>query len=134
MRRVIISVAAAATLGVWLSASGIRGQFPVTAPRCLHDEDETQANRLRRERALTLARAINTAQGQVVQRTGRYQQLTALGSLPSAPDGFEVRLYTDGAGYLLSVKDSRDSCRYGIFSDQNGFVYQMTPTAPLVAS
>ena len=106
MRRVIISVGAAATVGLWLSASSVRGQFGITAPRCLHSEDETQTNRLRREQALTLARAINTAQGQAVQRTGQYQQLTALGTIPSAPDGFVVRLYTDGAGYLLSVKDS----------------------------
>jgi hypothetical protein len=92
MRRVIISVAAAATLGLWLSASSVRGQFGITAPRCLHSEDETPIDGLRREQALTLARAINTAQGQAVQRTGRYEQLTALGNLPSAPDGFVVRL------------------------------------------
>ena len=106
----------------------------VVAPRCLHDTDETQANRLRREDALTLARAINGAQGRAIERTGRYQVLADLGALPPAPEGFVMRIYADEDGYIFSIKDSRDACRYGIFSDQHGTLYQSSPTVPLIAS
>lgn len=128
-------IATALVLVLWTSnMRGQPGQF-VTAPRCLHDRDERPADRVRREQALVLARAINAAQARAVQRPpGRYQPLTSLGTLPATPEGFDLRLYTDGNAYLFSLKDGGDSCRYGIFSDQQGTVYQLTPTAPLVAS
>ena len=106
----------------------------VLGARCLHDTDESAANRTRREAALTLARAINAAEGQAAQRTRRFQPLQQLGSLPPTPDGFVLRFYTDGDGYIFSIKDDRDSCQYGVFSDQKGFLYQSSPTVPMVAS
>jgi hypothetical protein len=116
-----------------ISKAGARGQGSVIA-RCLHDDDETPSNRARREQARALARAINAAQGQSVERTRRYQPLSQLPSLPEAPEGFVVRLYTDGDAYIVSIKDVRDACRYGIFSDEHGFLYESSPTVPLVAS
>src|SRR5688572_16979352 len=132
MRNAVIAVVPV-VLGMWLSTTQVSSQFAVL-PRCLHDDGETQANRVRREQAISLARAINAAQGQAVERTGRYQPLPQLGNLPAAPDGFVLRLYADEDGYIFSIKDSRDACRYGIFSDQHGTLYQLSPTVPLVAS
>src|SRR5262245_20045483 len=113
-------------------ASGQRLSLPVAT--CLHDQGETAEHRARREGALALVKAINTSQGQLVQRSKRYGTLKELGTLPAAPDGFVVRLYADQDGYLVSVKDDRDPCRFALFSDQGGHVYEAKMPAPQIAS
>lgn len=135
MRHLTIAGVAAAVIaaGLLVSSNTARGQ-QVFATRCLHDQDETQANRMRREQAIALARAINAAQGQSAGLTRRYQPLPQLPALPATPEGFAVRLYTDGTAYMFSIKDDRDPCRYGIFSDQQAFLYESSPAPPLVAS
>ena len=104
------------------------------AARCLHDAGELPADRTRREQALSLARQMNEAQERVFSQTRRYQAIPQLGNLPDTPAGFVVKLHTDGAGYIFSIKDDRDACRYGIFSDQQGALYVSSPTLPLIAS
>jgi hypothetical protein len=104
------------------------------AARCLHDSGETPADRTRREQALSLAREINDAQERAFSQARRYRTLQQLGNLPEIPQGFVVKLQTDGAGYIFSIKDDRDACRYGIFSDQQGTVYESSPTVPHIAS
>ena len=89
---------------------------------------------MRRDQALALARAINQAEGLAAQRTREYQALAALPNLPPAPAGFRVRLYVDDSGYMFSIKDDRDPCHYGIFSDENGRLYEMSPQVPQNAS
>jgi len=91
---------------------------------CRHDGSESQADRTRRIQALALAKAINSAQGELAERTRRYHPLTALRNLPPVPTGFELRLYSEVDGYLFSLKDALDTCRYAIFSDQSGLVYE----------
>src|SRR3712207_9595881 len=44
----------------------------------------------------------------------------SLVNLPPLPAEFELRLYVDGSGYVFSLKDARDPCRFGIFSDESG--------------
>ncbi len=111
----------------------VHGQLG-TVVQCLHDSDETAPNRARREAARTLARAINSAQGRTAEATRRYVPLEQLRDLPPTPDGFILRLYTDGDGYVFSLKDDRDPCGFGIFSDQKAFLYEAAPSRPLVAS
>src|SRR5262245_48444757 len=114
------------------NASGQRLPIPVTS--CLHDQGETAQHRARREGALALVKAINTAQGQLVQRSKRYGSLQEFGTLPAAPEGFLIRVYADQDGYLVSVKDDRDPCRFAFFSDQSGHVYESKMSAPQIAS
>ena len=103
-------------------------------PACLHDRAEQADDRRRREAALALAKAINERQGIAAERTRLYVQLAQLRNLPPTPRGFDVRLYTDGVGYLLSIKDTMDPCKYAIFSDQAGLVYEQAPlAAPFLA-
>jgi hypothetical protein len=102
--------------------------------KCLHDEASLPDDRARREQARALVRAVNSAQGRAVETTGQYVAIGQLSNLPEVPTGFELRLYTDGQGYIVSLKDSRDACHYGIFSDQHGRLYEMTPQVPLIAS
>jgi hypothetical protein len=112
--------------------SGQRAQ-PVALPLCRHDNGQ-EADRTRREQAVALAKAINHAEGTVAERIRVYRPLSQLAGLPPVPNGFEVRLYTDGGGYVFSIKDTLDPCRYGIFSDEAGVLYEKTPQpAPLVA-
>lgn len=100
---------------------------------CLHDARETASDRARREHALDLARAINVAQGQTLERTRQYAALDQLKALPPPPSGFKLRLYTAGEGYVLSIKDELDPCHYGVFSDELGRLYAMSPQVPQVA-
>jgi len=104
-------------------------------PSCLHDDRERPADRIRREQALKLVKAIHEAEGTAAERVRMYAALPQLRNLPLTPKGFDLRLYTDGHGYILSLKDSLDPCRYGIFSDESGIVYEKTPLpAALIAT
>ena len=130
--------------GVWAGVAvvGVVGSALAAQPRaqlsgvpaCLHDSAERQADKSRRDQAVALAKAIHQAQGAVAERTRRYVPLTQLRNLPPPPRHFDVRLYTDGTGYVVSIKDTLDPCKFGIFSDESGYVYENTPkTAPLLA-
>jgi hypothetical protein len=104
-------------------------------PACLHDDRERPVDRIRREQALTLVKAIHEAEGTAAERVRVYAPLEQLRNLPLTPKGFDLRLYTDGHGYVLSLKDSLDPCRFGIFSDESGIVYEKTPLpAALIAT
>jgi hypothetical protein len=104
-------------------------------PACLHDDRERPGDRDRREQALSLAKAVHEAEGTAAERARLYVDLPQLRGLPRTPRGFELRLYTDGHSYIMSLKDSLDPCRYGIFSDEAGILYEKAPlTAPLMAT
>jgi hypothetical protein len=133
-RRMSLAVIVTASLVVAAASTGTQAPLP-GVPACRHDIHEREADRTRRQQALALAKAINEAEGTIAERTRRYRPLAELRNLPPAPSGFDVRLYTDGAGYMLSIKDRLDPCRYGIFSDESTFLYERTPqAAPIIAS
>src|SRR5262245_11892862 len=125
MRRVTVRMLVLTTLSVALLAPRAGGQgLPIRMSGCLHGQDETAQQRGRRQEALALLKAINTAQGELVQRSKVYGTLQQLGQLPAIPEGFVVRLYAGQDGYLVSVKDDRDPCRFALFSDQGSHVYE----------
>jgi hypothetical protein len=130
-------VAGTAMAGI-LAASELVGraqrQGPSAGLVCRDDAESLPADRARREEARALLRAINAAEGRAAQATRQYLPLAKLPGLPPVPSGFELRLYTDGNGYIASAKDSRDPCHYGVFSDEDGRLYEMTPQVPLIAS
>jgi hypothetical protein len=110
------------------------GRMLSGVPTCLHDGAEQPPDRARREQAIALAKAINERQGTAAERTRLYVALTQLRNLPPTPKGFSVQLYTDGTGYVVSLKDKLDPCRYAIFSDEAGLLYQSSAlAAPLIA-
>jgi hypothetical protein len=107
---------------------------PTSAPSCRHTDNATQADRDRALQAVALAKAINAAESEIVKRGGQYQPITSLSALPTAPSGFKVYLYADRTGYLFSLKDTLDPCRFAVFSDVAGLIYQQSAlTAPVVA-
>ena len=131
-----LSVTVLAIVGVAAVTMAIHAQIVPTSVRCLHQGGpERQADRVRREQAIALMKAINRAQGQALQQTRNFKPLSELSGLPGTPDGFRLRIYVNDAGYVASLKDSRDPCYFGIFSDESAFVYTNSPLAvPFVAS
>lgn len=110
-------------------------QIVPTSAECRHGTSEPQLDRQRREAALAVAKAINARQGELAERTRRYHPLIALGKLPPVPAGFELRLYSDAQGYMFALKDTFDSCRFAIFSDESGLLYEKSARpAPVVAT
>jgi hypothetical protein len=109
-------------------------QPPSTGLVCRHDAASLPADRTRREQARALLRGINTAEGRAAEARRQYVPLAQLTNLPAVPSGFELRFYTDGNGYVVSLKDSGDPCHYGVFSDEDGRLYEMSPQVPLIAS
>ena len=100
---------------------------------CLHDASETPANKTRRDRAILVARQINTAEamGLAPRRPGqRYRPFEELTMISAIPEGFALQFHTDGQSYSFSLKDMRDPCRYAIFSDQEGLIYEALPMRP----
>ena len=101
--------------------------------RCLHDASETAANKARRDRAILVARAINTAEhmGLSPRQPGqRYRPFEQLAMIPAIPPGFALQFHTDGDTYSFSLKDTQDPCKYAIFSDQEGLIYEAVPLRP----
>jgi len=139
MRKRAVLIGLATVTGILLFQPLVgRGQLPLPrgggAMSCRHDEGALPSDRTRRDQARALARAINAAEGRAVQSAQRYLPLNQLPGLPMTPAAFELRLYTDGAGYVVSLKDTSDPCHYGVFTDQHGLLYEVTPQRPLIAS
>lgn len=92
-----------------------------------------------RRAAITLMRAINTAENAVRQRTGKYVHLTELLEHPAmgrvkpdiAVDGsvatyqgttIRLALSSDGKQYQVSVVPG-ETCGWAAFSDERGLIY-----------
>jgi hypothetical protein len=120
------------TGGFVLFAGRSNGQgLNTRAAVCRHGEDESPANRTQRLQALALASAINRAEGQQAQQTRRYAPLPTLGALPPVPQDFTLKLYADAEGYVAVLKDGRDPCRYAIFTEQSGHIYETSSPAQI---
>ncbi len=103
----------------------------LSAQDCLHGPAEQPAQRARRQDALKIAHQINLAEA-ISGRVGEYRPLAGLVNVSPAPSGFQVRLLTDGVTYTFSIKDTLDPCRYAIFSDEDGRIYQGYPTSEVI--
>jgi len=118
-----------ALVGTLVTAWTVDVMHAQQQPVCLHGASETPADAVRRQAALRVVRAINTAQAQAFTLTQAYRtfrDLTASG-LPSRPDGFLTQLTVEGSTYALLLKDTMDPCRYTLFSDQDGLIYLGSP-------
>jgi hypothetical protein len=101
---------------------------------CLHGSGETADHAARRDKAIKVAQAINSAQVVAVpqpriQRPNapKYRRPGELSNIPPLPRGFELQFNTDGESYNFAIKDTLDPCHFAIFSDQDKFVYTGTP-------
>ena len=93
--------------------------------QCLHGPSERASERTRREQALKVAHQINLAE---MSPRLAFRPLEELVNVSPAPPGFAINLITNGRSYSFSMKDMRDACHYSIFSDQDRWIYEATPT------
>jgi hypothetical protein len=98
---------------------------PPSMGQCLHGPSERASERARREQALKVARQINLAE--MNARLG-FRPLEEWVNVSPAPPGFKISLMIDARSYSFSMKDLRDPCHYSIFSDQDRWIYEATPT------
>ena len=97
---------------------------------CLHGGLEAPAERARRQQAIDYAVKVNAAEtsfGIGPRQNQRYRPLDELPNLPAEPAGFAIEFHNDDRGYVLSLKDTRDACRYAIFTDQDKLIYEAVP-------
>jgi hypothetical protein len=123
------TILAVAIAGTGVSGWTFDGLTAQQQPVCLHAAGETPADAARRQEAVRVMRAINTAQARAftANRTYRnFRELTNLG-LPRRPSGFLTQLTVEGSTYALLLKDTADPCRYTLFSDQEGLIYVGSP-------
>jgi hypothetical protein len=107
---------------------------PARLARCLHGDSESADQKARRDQAIKVAQAINSAEVIAVgPQQPKYRRPEELPKIPRLPQGFTLQFNTDGASYSFSIKDTLDACHYAIFSDQEKFVYEGTPlTGPRI--
>jgi hypothetical protein len=132
MRRTAVCIAALGIASIgWASMPG----RPISsAISCRHQQAANQEDRARRAQALALAKAINTSEAELVKRTRQYQPLESLHNLPPVPGGFQLNLYADHSGYIFAIKDTLDPCRFAVFSDAGGLLYEKSALdAPVIA-
>jgi len=91
---------------------------------CLHGEGEAPDQVTRRRAALGFTRHINTLQARGFQASKAYQPLSQLKVAMATPEGFAVKLSTDGTSYSFSVVDEKDECKFGYFSNDVGLIYK----------
>src|SRR5258705_1568575 len=128
MKSMLIGVTLAAAAG------GAFGQGNIaqgSAKRnCLHAGAESAADRARRQQAIDYAMKVNVAEmiyGIGPRQNQHYRPLEELATLPAVPAGFAIEFHNDDRGYVLSLKDTRDACRYAIFTAQNRLIYVAVP-------
>ncbi len=125
-RTTIPALAIVGTLVTGWTLDGLNAQ---QQPVCLHEAGETPADAARRQEAIRVMRAINSAQATsfAVNRTYQnFRELTDSG-LPRRPAGFLTQLTVEASTYALLLKDTADPCRYTLFSDQDGLIYVGSP-------
>ena len=128
MKRATIA-ATMAVVGVLATGWTLGVTHAQPQPLCLHGPDERPADTTRRQDAIRVMRAINTAQAQSFGFKQVYQNFRELtdSGLPPRPSGFLTQLTVEGSTYALLLKDSTDPCRYTLFSDQEGLIYVGSP-------
>ncbi len=122
---------------------------------CLHGRGKSPQEKVRRGLALQAMRFVNTAQMRyrTTRRVSTDRGERSFGTMPeilaladvtalmtgplgqglsfepwtSIVEGFELRLTTDGTTYALSLTDENDPCRFTLFSDERGVIFQGQP-------
>ena len=127
-RPIAIAISAAVAVAA-LTVQVVGRPAPLAAQQraCLHGPDETPEQMNRRRQAVQTARQINTAEARQSPVTGVYVALAELAPAPVVPPGFKVALMADTASYTFSIKDTLDPCRFALFSDQDGLIFEARP-------
>jgi hypothetical protein len=129
--RTLLALVSAAAIG---AAATSPNQLPRPMAACRHDNSADSRDRQRRLAALELAKAINAKEAEAYGQDGSYRPLASLRDIPPVPNGFSLNLLSDRAGYIFVLKDTLDGCRYAIFSDAAGLLYEKSAhSSPVIA-
>ena len=114
-------------------------RLPVSGYECLHGPGELPEEAARRSVAVAAVRVINTAQmrskaqarnflntAEVLQLPDLVQLREAAQDNEVAP-GWHLRLWTATDGYIFTISDTTDPCRFSYFSDDRGLIYTAQP-------
>lgn len=113
------AAAASTMLVLWASTAA--------AQTCLHGSEETSSQRARREAAIRYVEQVNAAQETLRDELGVSGRLDELPRIDGPPVGFVVLLTVDDYNYAITLKDVLDPCRYAVFSDSHGIIYEAAP-------
>lgn len=129
MKYAIAMTSIVAVVGAVTTGRGPEVVHAQQGPACLHGPGETPVDAARRQNAVGVIRAINTAQAQAFAINRAYLTFRALtdSGLPPRPVGFATQLTVEGSTYALVVKDTTDPCGYTLFTDQEGRIYVGSP-------
>lgn len=96
--------------------------------QCLHGQDETVAQKTRRDAALGFVRAVNTAENnEGMYKAKKYLPFEELTLERRSVEGFELQFTTDGKGYSFLLRDKTDPCGFTFSSNQVGIIFQGYP-------
>lgn len=98
--------------------------------RCSSNSDPTSIGAERRAAAIRFVEDIHARQrlAVLVSQSQEYRPLDELpGTAVSAPADFHIQVLASGSTYSVSVVDTLEGCRFGVFSNQRGIVYVGTP-------
>jgi hypothetical protein len=100
-----------------------------TFGQCLHGPSEEAAQKVRRQAALRLVRAINTAEAnQGMSEAKKFLPLEQLVLEVRQVAGFEVQFTTDGStSYSVLLRDKSDPCGFTFSTNQFGVIFQGYP-------
>jgi hypothetical protein len=98
------------------------------AQECLHGPNESAAERERREYAIWVASEINRLQaGWIAANPAAAYARPSQLKLPKKPSDFGLTFFVDGRRHMFTLKDDKDPCNFGIFSDHDGLIYAAMP-------
>lgn len=99
------------------------------AQTCLHGPDESREEQARRAAAVRFVQRVNDAELVLRGKEGRFDNLFNLRGVDAPPVGFVPRVTFDSWSYTIVAKDTFDPCRFSLFSDQDGIIYEGRPVA-----
>jgi hypothetical protein len=100
------------------------------AQQCLHGTDEAADQRARRLAGIRVIREVNAKQAELWKQQGKYGSINEVKSIVAeSPIGFVPRVTVDQWGYTIFLKDTLDSCGFGLASDQDGIIYEVRPVS-----
>jgi hypothetical protein len=100
------------------------------AQQCSHGPNEDAVQKGRRQFALSVVRAINTAEANEGKtKVGKYLPLVDLSIdlTKERMQGFEVQFTTDGKSYSFILRDTEDLCHLVFATNELGKIYQGYP-------
>ena len=105
--------------------------FAIAAPtlaQCLHGPNEDAAQKARRVAALSVVRAVNSAEANLgMFKMHKFLPLAELGVDLTKAQGFEPQFTVGEKSYSFIFRDTVDPCHFVFSTNEVGIIYQGYP-------